>query len=464
MNTQSLVNWSYPLVDNNGYLLERSANSGSSWITVLSCSANTTSYYDNNITWGDGLWYRVSALNSFGKGQGNSATVFIWAPAPQLYSWQQGTTTQSIAFWNYVGGYTMSLSRSTDGGTTWPLKTFLYPASGGYYYIDDPVVAGTTYTYQVQELFNSNYKLYSNTATASIQPLTSSRTVLAFASDAGFKISDITNPHDSWEGYTSSLMRCNLSARKIFGATKWLFGGDNAHEANTVRGGYDGQIGSYLGPSQSFWPCIGNHDIANMGIQNYKNYFGLGGNFYSKIEGNVEVFSLNSYNDSGPELSQSSVQWNFLSSSLSTSRQNPNVQWRIALVHAPVVTSSGSNAANIYLKVIPWKDWGIDIVFSGHNHWIERLESGSMVYVINGTMCNSKHRITTASLYQKWTYTNFTNSLGNYCTDYVYTLLEATSQSLSMSFYTGSDKLHDTGSTSIPNATMSGYSFVLTKP
>ena len=69
-NTQSLVTWTYNLNDNTGFLLQISRNSGSTWPTsVYLTSSAITSYYDNDVTWGDSRWYRIAAINNDGIGK-----------------------------------------------------------------------------------------------------------------------------------------------------------------------------------------------------------------------------------------------------------------------------------------------------------------------------------------------------------------------------------------------------------
>jgi len=478
MNTQSYVSWSYTGSDHTGFKLERSTPESGSWTTVFTCSNVVTTYYDDAAWWGDVLLYRVSAVNYWGTGPTSSiAPVFIVPPPADLWAWQHGTTTQSVVFWHFEGRHTMSLSRSSDGGSTWDWGIELPPmqtdSRSAYYYIDDTVSVGNTYTYRVQEIFSASIEPTSSLASVTILPETSSRTAFAVTADAGYQYNDIDDT--PWGLHTASLHEANRVARATMSVNAWILAGDNYYNAENpgaldpnTYGGYEGQAGRMLGPSSSLWACVGNHDLSDIGASYFLNYFkppaGYTGSarVYTQSLNTVDVFFLDTTSTSGIALSQSMPQLTWLSQSTEYSRNNPNIQWRIAVVHVPAICSSGSHAPNPHLAAIPWQEWGIDIMVSGHVHWVERIESSSVVFLNTSLMGSDKRSITTASLDTKWWYT------GEGDADYVWALLEINSGSnhhvLSMSFYSGSTKVEDTGSTDIVNAMKAGYSTVLMKP
>jgi len=175
-NTQSLINWDYALADYNGFLLEKSSNSGSTWTSSLSCSAATTSYVDNNVTWGDTRWYRVSALNSVGSSTPSALfELFIHSPGvdtPVLAGAQYLFETQSAMSWTYSGSSQggcdyFILERSIDSGSSWPYSASINPTSTSYN--DFSVSYASNYWYRIKAHCTFGlYGPYSDTASVFI--------------------------------------------------------------------------------------------------------------------------------------------------------------------------------------------------------------------------------------------------------------------------------------------------------
>lgn len=314
----------------------------------------------------------------------------------------------------------------------------------------------------------------------------------ALGGDGGF----VSDSYIPWEIHTSSMLDLNYQARLILGAEYFLTVGDNAC-ANTdeyiritedsiddrivedgsgyriieddiyFHGGYAEQCGALIGPTQSIYAAMGDHDLNDFGIAAFNSYFGYSNEYYSWRNGTVQGFVLKETSDSGTELLPLSTQWLWLSQSLETSRQDPSITWRIVQVHSsPVCSTTITHSINPVLHDIPWAEWWIDAVFAGHNHLVERLESGSTAYFVCGGMSNQKtgYGITSVSPYQKWWFADANDTGYEYNSGYVYMMLEANNYYLSMSFYSSSVKLSDSGSTDLVNGVMTGNSLVLTKP
>lgn len=470
----SSIAWSYTgsAAESQGFVLEIAWRGSpdqpftfSNYVTFS--GLGTTTYTDTAVTWSREFAYKMYAYSgsdpSIRRSTETPATVsFMQAMPPQLYAWQTALTPQAVAFWgSYLGQYTMSLSRSSDGGSTWDIQTFVSPTSGAYYYIDDAVSVGNTYQYQVAEVYYPNQPS-SNVASVTILPSDPSIVRLGVLGDPGVQSGQVY-----FEYHTMSAIMNNVVARRDMHISKWILVGDDGYVSNTFRGGYDGQWGRNYGPSQSAWAAIGTHDIGDMGGagQNWVNYFGHASSFFTVSESNVQVFFLNTTSDTDNKLSQSAAQYNWFSNSLVTSRARPDITWRITVVHAPPYTARGSHAGNPYLQAIPWHDWGIDAVFSGHNHWAERLETSSSVpFFVNGLMGNYKRQIGASSDEQKWFYFNVVDQPDAYVWNFLEFVSGSNQYAFSMSFYSGSAKLPDTGSTDIVNGMMTGYSLVLMKP
>jgi hypothetical protein len=461
MNAESLVQWTYPESDITAFLLERSVDAGATWPVMIPFSFTASNYVDTDIVLYGHYWYKIAGVNPKGTGSfSNLATVFFKPPDPQLFAWQNGSYTTATMFWNYLGTFSMSVSRSSDGGVTWPVTAVATPTSQStYYYIDNTPVLGQTYTYRIKDM--ADPALPSITA----DPITINsfgETAMAFSGDGGFE----AGPYTPWEIHTASRLDMNNQIRGRFSASRFLLGGDNGVQGYSVHQGYQGQCFALSGPSESIWAVMGNHDVSDMGgAAAFKNYFGYRAITSSWVQGPIQGFSLYSISEADTSLISGGTQWTWLSRSLSSSMQDPTIAWRIAIIHPPVISSLFVHPGNPTEAAVPWREWGIDAVFSGHNHSVERLESSSVAFITCGGLSNEKspYGLQSLSPYSQWVFTDAISGGRGYSSGYVYTLIQATDLYMSMSFYSSSIKLPDTGSTAIFNATMSGNSLILRK-
>jgi hypothetical protein len=458
------LSWSYSGSSQGNtdfFLVEKSSDLGATYPVSWSVTAPASTWSDNlPMTYSSYYDYRVTPhidLNLYGP-PSNVSRSFMQAPIGTVYTWQTGSS--AIAFWNYLGTYSMSLSRSADGGVTWPLTTVITPSSSStYYFIDNSTSAGTTYTYRIQEIARPNQPNSTGPEKTILQYSTT--TSLAYASDPGY---DYSNVGDliTWELHTASLLQANDSARGQFSISRFLLGGDEGHV--NWHGGYQFLTFQLLGPTESIWPTFGNHDQADMGGgAAFIHYFGLRTVNYTWKEGCVQGFVIQTVSETDTTMTSGSAPWLFLSRSLSSSLNDPSVAWRIAMIHSSPICSPFLHPPNPLASAIPWQQWGVNIVFSGHNHIAERLESGSVLHVMNGTFANSKTNYYLRGSphpYSKNIFSNANDGNGPYFKGYLWNNILATPQYLSMSFYSGSTKVPDTSSTSIPGAHMDGGSFI----
>src|ERR1035437_2539996 len=78
MAAQVLVNWTYALSDQTGFLLQRSIDSASTWNVNYTTDASTKEYTDSDVIIGGTYWYHVAATNQYGTGGfSNTASVYI---------------------------------------------------------------------------------------------------------------------------------------------------------------------------------------------------------------------------------------------------------------------------------------------------------------------------------------------------------------------------------------------------
>jgi hypothetical protein len=145
-------------------------------------------------------------------------------------------------------------------------------------------------------------------------------------------------------------------------------------------GNYQGNFGG--GPKQNhFFPAIGNHDWTPHGsIAPYKDYFTLPGNerYYDFVQGDIHFFVLDSDVHEPDGVKSDSKQAKWLKAALAGSTSLYNV---VYFHHAPY--ASGDHGDSGWMQW-PFKDWGADVVLSGHDHEYERLIEGGLTYVVDG--------------------------------------------------------------------------------
>ena len=142
---------------------------------------------------------------------------------------------------------------------------------------------------------------------------------------------------------------------------------------------YDGSYGA--GASENrFFPSLGNHDWVTDNAQPYLDYFSLPGNerYYSFQHGPVTFFAIDSDSHEPDKVDQNSIQAEWLHQQLTLS----TTPWNIVYFHHPPY-SSGMHGPNVWMQW-PFKEWGADLVLSGHDHTYERLQIDNLTYIVNG--------------------------------------------------------------------------------
>ena len=126
-----------------------------------------------------------------------------------------------------------------------------------------------------------------------------------------------------------------------------------------------------LGEGVKFYACLGNHDDPALEV-NYKP-FNMGGNhYYSFTKGDVEFYVLDSnYMDPGQ------LQW------LENKLQGAKAKWKIAYFHHPLFTAAKFHGPDVDVRtqLMPlFIKYGVNVVFSGHEHVYERIKPQSGIY------------------------------------------------------------------------------------
>src|SRR5205807_582022 len=159
-----------------GYKIERSADGGSTWSTLVANSGSTaTTYSDTGLSHSTSYAYRVSSINSVGTSSPSniaSAITLVVAPSPPTGLAATAVSSSQINLsWappadnggSAITGY--KIERSADGGITW---TALVANTGSAMttYSDTALSHTTAYTYRVSAINSVGTGSPSSTASA----------------------------------------------------------------------------------------------------------------------------------------------------------------------------------------------------------------------------------------------------------------------------------------------------------
>jgi predicted phosphodiesterase len=139
-----------------------------------------------------------------------------------------------------------------------------------------------------------------------------------------------------------------------------LYGGERPQDFVTK---FEAPFKILLDAKVLFYATLGNHDDPN---QRFYTPFNMAGKrYYTFKKGNVRFFVLDSnYMD------PAQLAW------LELELKNSGSDWKIAYFHHPLY-SSGMHGSQIDLRVVIeplFLKYGVDVVFSGHEHFYQRIK------------------------------------------------------------------------------------------
>ena len=139
-----------------------------------------------------------------------------------------------------------------------------------------------------------------------------------------------------------------------------------------------------------FFPATGNHDHYNDGssLTPYLAFFSLPGNEqnYEFSWGPVHFFSINTGAHGEPTVGMDSCK-HWLQTGLAAAKE----PFKVVYFHHPPY-STGEHGSSPQLRW-PFKEWGADIVFNGHDHFFESFiptSNNDIPYVICGNSGNDR--------------------------------------------------------------------------
>jgi hypothetical protein len=165
--------------------------------------------------------------------------------------------------------------------------------------------------------------------------------------------------------------------------------GDNNYPSgsrDTIVQNVDALWGPWMAPGgedgpNAFWPCTGNHDWhPTEGLLPYTDHFELPGNerYYVLQRPLVDLYCLSTDYREPDGILGDSIQAAWLRDSVAVSQ----APWQIAFNHHPPF-SSGTHGDDPGLAW-PVSAWGIDAMWSGHDHDYERIHRDGRLFAVQG--------------------------------------------------------------------------------
>jgi hypothetical protein len=125
-----------------------------------------------------------------------------------------------------------------------------------------------------------------------------------------------------------------------------------------------------LAAGVKFQASIGNHDRPEQ--VSYKPYNMNGQRYYTYVRGNVRFLALDSN-----LMDRKQVEW--VDATLRDARE----EWKICYFHHPLYSNAARHGSSVDLRVLlepMFVKYGVNVVFSGHDHVYERLKPQKGIY------------------------------------------------------------------------------------
>jgi predicted phosphodiesterase len=176
------------------------------------------------------------------------------------------------------------------------------------------------------------------------------------------------------EGPQYEVAQRMVSARQTFPFEFVIMLGDNIYGGSSPKDfekKFELPYKPLLDAGVKFYASLGNHDNPNERF--YKLFNMNGANYYTFKKGNVHFFVLDSNYMDAKQLA-----W------LEKELQNAgNKDWKICYFHHPLYSSGKTHGSSIELRSLiepMFTKYGVDAVFSGHDHVYERVHPQNGIY------------------------------------------------------------------------------------
>lgn len=169
-----------------------------------------------------------------------------------------------------------------------------------------------------------------------------------------------------------------VDTRKRFPFDFAIMLGDNLYgseDAKAFADKFEKPYKSLLDDGVKFYAALGNHDEPT---QRFYAPFNMDGKrFYTFRKKDVRFFVLDS-----TYVTPEQIEW------LKHELQDSDAKWKIPYFHHPIYSSGERHGSELDLQVLVeplFVQYGVDVVFSGHEHFYERLKpQKGIVYITQG--------------------------------------------------------------------------------
>jgi len=137
-----------------------------------------------------------------------------------------------------------------------------------------------------------------------------------------------------------------------------------------------------------YFACMGNHELG--GKNNFRYYLGTSDNWdepsrFAFTYGNSRFIMLDISEPYGP----ASAQRAWLEAELAASANKPRIKHIFVVVHYPPYSAGHHGGDGVVLalreSLVPlFEQYGVDMVFSGHDHSYEHAEVNDIIYIVSG--------------------------------------------------------------------------------
>jgi hypothetical protein len=175
-----------------------------------------------------------------------------------------------------------------------------------------------------------------------------------------------------------------------------------------------------------FYAALGNHDQQTN--VNYKPWNMNGQRYYSFVKHDVRFFALDTDFLDAPQLA-----W------ITRALEEAKEPWKIVFFHHPLYSNGGRHGSAVDLRVILeplFTRFGVNVVFSGHDHIYERLQPQRGIYYF---VCGSAGQLRKGDLKRSST------TAAGFDTDQTFTLVEISGDDMSFATLSRAGATVDSG-------------------
>ena len=169
------------------------------------------------------------------------------------------------------------------------------------------------------------------------------------------------------------------AARRTFPFDMVLMLGDNMYgrqDPQDFVSKFERPYSTLLQAGVLFYATLGNHD--NQNNRFYKSFNMGGERYFTFVKKNVRFFVLDTN-----QLDPKQRAW------FDDALRQSDDQWRICFFHHPIYSDGGRHGSDVSLRVVLEPllvKYGVDVVFSGHDHMYERLKpQKGITYFVSGS-------------------------------------------------------------------------------